>query len=216
MLFTKAKYRQALNDLAMGEYTKAEELFRRILKSAPSTQGAGHNLAVCLMAQERYDEAEEFFLREIEALGECFSRSIALGDLYFTWGKRKSAEEWYGKSLEECPGPTIRQFLKKRIVLCRSEEKFADAMEGFSLMKQGKREVEAGEFDKAIESFELAFEKDPTQYQSLNEAGVLLMNHKKEYRRAREHFKTALKLSDLSPIRKNLELAENIISLEEK
>ncbi len=199
----------------MGEYSKAEEMFKKIYKSAPSTPGVGHNIGVCLMAQERYDDAESFFLKEVENLGECFSRSIALGDLYFTWGRRESAETWYGKSLEDCPTATIKQFLRKRIVICKNEEKFSSAMEGFRLMQQGRHEVENGEIDRAIASFELSFEKDPTQYQSLNEAGVLLMNHKKEYARARDHFKAALKRSDLAPIRKNLELTEEIISREE-
>ena len=214
MLFTKMRYRLALNSMSVGDYVKAENLFKKIQKSDPAVQGVGHNIGVCLMAQERYDEAEVCFRKEVETLGECYSRSVTLGDLYYAWGKREEAALWYGKSLEESPDSAVKQFLNRRIAICANSAKFEAAMEGCRLMKQGRAEAEKGEIEIAIDCYEQSFEKDPTQYQSLNEAGVLLLNHKREYARARDYFKKALRLSDLSPIRKNLGLAENMISQE--
>jgi len=207
MLFKKFIYRQALNALALGEYDKAERLFKKIHKTGQNGQGIRHNIAVTLMAQEKFEEAESWFLMELNDYGECFSRTLALGDLYYNWGKREESQDFYSRALSDCTAETMKRYLNIRIKNCSDPEHFQNASESLRLLKEGRRLAEQGEIEKALETLERSFALDKSQYQSLNEAGVILLNHKGEHGKAHDYFKKALTLSDLSIIRRNRELA---------
>ncbi len=215
MLFKQLKQRLAMNALAQGEYRKAEERFRKLREKEGDSQGIRHNIAVCLMAQEKFDEAEPLFMEELEDYGECFSRHVTLGDLYYIWGKREECERFYRLSLEEAPSTKVTNILKKRLATCKDPEAFARVEESQKLLKEGRKKNSEEDFDAAMDCFERSFERDASQYQSLNEAGVLALNQKKDPRKALYYFEKAELLSDLSIVRKNIEIARRMIAKEE-
>ncbi len=208
MLFRKFRLRQGMNALALGDYAKAEQIFRRLLEEGRDEQGIRHNIAVCLTAQKRFSEAEPFFLEELEHYGACFSRHVALGDMYYLWGKRRQSLRFYTLSLQDSPSVQFTNLLKTRIAICRDEDDFAQTRESLELFQKGQQQKERGRYDEALESFKLSLKKDPSQYQGLNETGVILMNHKNKPDEALPYFKKALQFSNLSLIRKNAELAQ--------
>ncbi len=210
MLFKKLMYRQALNSLALGEYEKAEALFKKFYKTGKTVQGIRHNIGVCLMAREQFAEAEPWFKQEMDDFGECFSRTLALGDLYYNWGRREEALDYYTRTLKDCSNETMKRFLSVRIGICKKEEAFADAQESLKLLKEGRSLSEQGDYDRALELLDRSFALDKSQYQGLNEAGVILLNKKNDPAGALERFEKALRLSDLSIIRKNRELAQRM------
>ena len=207
MFFKKLKTRLALNALALCDYEKAEKYFRKIYESGGDVQGIKHNIAVTLMAQKKYDEAEVFFLKEIEDYGESFSRLVSLGDLYYLWGKREPCLKAYSEALKESPSVKVSNLLKGRLENCRDAGRFSRVGESLNLLIEGRSLAEKGEYEKALAAFDSSFKCDGTQYQSLNEAGVILMNQYKDFSKALEYFDKAAALSDLSIIQKNRELA---------
>lgn len=63
--------------LKIGEYVKAEELFRELLESRPDHVAVKRNIAFCLLRQESYDEAE-VLLNQILAISSDAGASTLL------------------------------------------------------------------------------------------------------------------------------------------
>jgi serine/threonine protein kinase len=100
--------------LSMGRYAQAEELLRAEIERIPrelpgkdhvSLIAAKNDLAMLLTKQERYEEAEKYFLEAVEGrrlkLGEKHPHTIEstnnLIDLYEAWNKLEEAKKWQAK-----------------------------------------------------------------------------------------------------------------------
>ena len=132
------------------------------MRKSEISGGTRHSIAVCLMAQEKFAEAEPLFLEELEDYGECFSRHVNLGDLYYIWGKREECGRYYKLALEESTSAKLSNVLKKRLAICEDPDAFAMIQESQNLLKEGRRKSREGDFDGAFDCFERSYEKDAT------------------------------------------------------
>ena len=67
------------------------------------------------------------------------------------------------------------------------------------------------EYDRAQELFIQVSELDRSNFMALNEAGTILLNHRKDYFNALRCFKKAYELLPLPVIKANISLAENFL-----
>lgn len=196
--------RLALNSLVTGEYRKAETYFLRIKKHAPYRPGILHNLGLVELALRKYPEAEALFKRDLELYGESWVRLKSLAELYYIWGRRDEAEAYYGKALAECEDGRERLLVEKRIVKCREPERFRLAAESCRLFEEGTELMRRKEFDAALEILEQAVSLDETNYQALNNIGVILLEAKQDRDGAESRFRMAAEYTSLPVITGNL------------
>jgi tetratricopeptide (TPR) repeat protein len=208
--------RAAMNNFVMGRYAKAEDLFRKIREVQPNKFALGHNLGLVCLAQEKYDEAESYFLRELELYGETYIRFKSLGDMYYIWGKREKCSEYYSKSLSLCEHEGDRRLISRRMTLCADPAAFETAMESYRELKRGNLLMAEKDLDNSYEAFQKAVELDPHNFQAWNNLGALEMNHKKDLPAAVKYFKKASALTSLQAIHNNLNRAKSMTAKEEK
>ena len=206
--------RAAMNNFVMGRYAKAEEFFMKIRDVQPEKYGLGHNLGLVALALEKYEEAERYFLREIEKYGETYIRFKSLGDMYYIWGNREKCGEYYKKSLDLCEHEGDRRLLNRRIKVCGDPAAFETAMRSYAELKEGNRKMADKDFDGAYASFQKAAELDPYNFQAMNNLGALEMNHKKDIPASAEFFKKASALTSLQAIHNNYKRAQTMITKE--
>jgi tetratricopeptide (TPR) repeat protein len=208
--------RSAMNNFVLGRYAKAEEFFRKIQAVQPNKFALGHNLGLVCLAQERYEEAEGFFLRELELYGETYIRFKSLGDMYYIWGKREKCSEYYSKSLSLCEHEGDRRLISRRMTLCADPAAFETAMESYRELKRGNTLMAEKDFDGSYDAFKKAVDLDPYNFQALNNLGALEMNHKKDIPAAVKFFEKASALTSLQAIHNNLKRAQSMTVKEEK
>jgi tetratricopeptide (TPR) repeat protein len=208
--------RAALNNLIMQKYLKAEEYFKKIQRIEPHKFGLGHNLALAALALERYDEAEKYFLNELERYGDTFVRFKSLGDLYYIWGKRDECGEYYKKALELCEHEADRRQLMHRIAQCDSDAAFANAMKSYKLLKAGNKKMNVKDFDGAYDLLKEAVTLDPCNFQAWNNLGALEMNIKKNAAESVKYFEKAAMYTSLVGIHGNLKKARDMLAKESK
>ncbi|MDR1316675.1 MAG: hypothetical protein LBK13_07360 [Spirochaetales bacterium] len=206
--------RAALNNLVLQKYLKAEEYFRKIEAVQPNRFGLGHSLALVCLAQERFEEAEKYFLNELERYGETFMRFKSLGDLYYIWNRREPCREYYEKALPLCEQEADRRQLAHRIALCGSGESFARAMKSLRLLKDGNRKMQEKDFESAYTLLKESAETDVCNFQALNNLGALEMNVKKNIAGAVKYFEKAAYYTSLVGIHGNLKKARELLAKE--
>jgi tetratricopeptide (TPR) repeat protein len=209
-------YRAALNNLVMQKYAKAEEYFRKIEAAQPDKFGLGHNLALVCLAQERYEEAEKYFLHELERYGDTFIRFKSLGDLYYVWKRREPCGEYYGKALPLCEHEADKRQIQHRIAQCGSGEAFAKAMRSYELLKDGNKKMQEKDFDGAYELLREAVKADSCNFQAWNNLGALEMNIKKNAAESVKYFEKAAYYTSLAGIHANLMKARDMLAKESK
>jgi tetratricopeptide (TPR) repeat protein len=209
-------YRAALNNLVTQNYAKAEEYFKKIQAVEPNRFGLGHNLALVCLAQERYEEAEKYFLNELERYGDTLMRFKSLGDLYYIWKKREPCKAYYEKALPLCENEADKRQIMHRIAQCGSEESFARAMKSFELLKAGNRKMSEKDFDGAYELLKESVEIDSCNFQAWNNLGALEMNIKKDAAASVKFFEKAAYYTSLVGIHENLKKARDMLAKESK
>ena len=209
-------HRSALNCLVTQKYAKAEEFFRKIQAVEPNRFGLGHNLALAYLAQEKFEEAEKYFLNEIQRYGETFVRFKSLGDMYYIWGKREKCSEYYALALPLCEHKADKSQIEHRIAQCKTEEAFAVAMKSCEYLKQGNKKIEEKEFDAAGELLKKAVELDRCNFQAWNNLGALEMNIKNNVAEAVKYFEKAVQYTSLVGIHGNLKKARDTLAKESK
>lgn len=208
--------RMALNNMTAGNSLKAEKWYRKLEAMEPDNRGVLHNLGVISIALKKFSDAERYIKREIEIYGESGINLRILGDLYYTEGSMDRAGKIYGRALallQKSGGDeSTRNFIRKRITICKDKSLYARALESSRIIEKGAEHVSRGEFRDALELYLKAAEYDKSSYMALNGAGTVLLNHVKDYNRARECFRKALELADIPVIKSNLALSEFKIS----
>ena len=101
---------RAADLIRKGELALAEAQLNSVLKREPREANALNLLGVIRAQQDRPREAEQFFLRAIEANKSLFGAYLNLAQLYLQKGERKRAEEYLVAALEIRPDdvPTLR------------------------------------------------------------------------------------------------------------
>lgn len=208
--------RSAMNNFVLGRYAKAEEFFRKIQRVQPNKFALGHNIGLVCLAQERYEEAEKAFLRELDLYGETYVRFKTLGDLYYIWGRREPCADYYAKALPLCDQDADKKLIGRRIELCGDPAAFEAAMESYRELKRGNKLMAERDYDGAYEAFVRAASLDSYNFQALNNLGALEMNHKKNNPAAVEFFEKATALTSLPAIHNNLRRAQAMAAKEGK
>lgn len=212
--YLKAFYEHmALNRMAEGNSLKALFWYKRLESLEGESRSVLHNIAVILISLKRYDEAEKYILKELELYRESSEICRVLGDLYYMWGNRKLASEFYGKALnfsEKSHSGDIK-FLKSRINICKRDDLYSKAVESFDIYEQAQHFLKDKDYEQAYNMFLKVTELDKSNFMAFNEAGAILLNYKKDYNNALKFFKKAHELVDLPVIRVNITLAENFL-----
>ncbi len=203
--------RLAFNNLVMGNYFKAEKYFRRIHRYAPSQAGFEYNIGLVNLAQSNYEKAESFFNKDITIYGESYDRTRVMGDLYYIWGKREQAGEWYRKALTDCDSTVDNNLLTMRIQKCNSKKAFENVQNSHILYNKGNEFLKGKKYKEAMEAFSAAVEQDNTNFQALNNKGSILMNNFKKYEDSLDCFKKALSMSSLPAISINIKKAREVL-----
>ncbi len=208
------RLRRALNAMSTGEHAVARKIWKKLSKGNPNAHGMRHNIALTYIGEERYAEAEPLLFGEIEDFGEYYPRLRALADMYYSWGKRSAAHEWYKKidQRDDCPD-SERKLIQKRVELSFEDSLYSDVLESLEHVREGNALLEKEQWQEARESFRKASELDPTNIQAMNNIGTIELNNNDDPKAARDWFKKALEWSDVPWLRKNLSLAEKAIEL---
>jgi tetratricopeptide (TPR) repeat protein len=205
--------RIALNRMAEGKTRKALFWYRKVEDIDSQSQSVLHNIAVLLIALKSYEEAEKYLYKEMELYGESPVIFRVLGDLYYMSGDRKLAAQYYGKALswaEENHSMEVN-FLQTRLKICKNEKLYSNAYDSLNLYEEAVDLLKEKEYDRAQELFIQVSELDRSNFMALNEAGTILLNHRKDYFNALRCFKKTYELLPLPVIKANISLAENFL-----
>ncbi|MFQ3619373.1 MAG: tetratricopeptide repeat protein [Spirochaetales bacterium] len=213
-LFLRYWERLALNHFVMGKYEKAEEYFRKIQEVQPNKMGIGHNIGLVCLAQERYEEAEKEFLKELNRYGETYIRLKTLGDLYYLWGRREECYKYYTAALPLCEQEPDRKLLEKRIAYASDAATFTKAMDSYRALKKGNAFMAEKSFESSYQEFERAVALDPYNFQAWNNMGALELNYRKNVAKAVELFQRAVEYTSLPAIHNNLKRAKAMLEKE--
>lgn len=195
--------RKGLKHLSRGNYQEAISSFQQLLELDPQEQTKRY-LGVAYMGAGQYEESETQLKGILEEYGEHYPRLRSLGDLYYVWGKRKSAGKYYRKALEDAEGK-VEKLLEKRISNTESEEAFQAVREAEQAYRDGTAAFREGNLQEAIERFEEATRLDPTYVLAWNNLGAILLNYFKKYDEAEEAFRTAMEYEPLQIVQGNLQ-----------
>jgi tetratricopeptide (TPR) repeat protein len=185
--------RKAYRAMQQDIWDQAEKYLRLLLDMNESNMGFRYNLGVCLLAQKKFEEAEQLFLGNVERYGESLRTCRVLGDLYYEWNDREQALEWYQKAIEDNPDRREKKLLRSRISICESPEKFDRVSQAFSLAEEA-RKLKSTQPEKSLELYKRAAKADPTHVEALNAVGGLLLEHYKEPESALKYLRQVDKL----------------------
>lgn len=221
-LYASLCERFGLNAYVAGNYKKAEQWFRKLEQSEPTSIRVLRNLGVILLAEGRAEEAERYFLREEKLYGASFYRHSALADLAYATGKRKEAARRYRLALKEpecAEGGSahhMRGLMEKRLAICEDEKRYADTRRAMELFRQAEGLREEGAHQKAIDTFLESFALDETNWPALNNAASIYMNVLKLPAEAEPLFSQAFELSHSIQVARNVELCRQAIGRAQK
>lgn len=195
--------RFAFNAVSSEKYEKAEKYFLKIRKMTNAQMGTNHNLGIVYMAMGQFEKAEECFLYELETFGDSFPRFKVLGDLFYAAGNRQKALLYYKYARDVAIFSELDVLLELRLSICSSEECFSEAQQAVDLRKSAIKLELQGDTENAINKYLAAAEKDPSDFQSLNNAGSCFMKTG-ETDNAFIYFKKAYAICPLPGIKENL------------
>jgi len=197
--------RLGLRHLLKHDYLKAESYFRKIYDKKPERRENWYYLAMALMGQKRYEEAEKLFLAELREAGEGYFRFRTLGDMYYLWGKGEQAAAYYKKALELCDTPQEQKLFRERIKLCSSEKSFENVKMSHQAFEEGNSLISQGKEEKALEVFQRAVELDHTNFNAWNNIGTLYHINFSDSQKALEAFSQAAEYTSLPSITANMQ-----------
>src|SRR5215207_2721119 len=94
---------RAADLISKGELSRAEAQLNLVFEREPREANALNLLGVIRAQQDRPSEAEELFLRAIEANKSLFGAYLNLSQLYLQTGERRRAEQYLVAALEIRP-----------------------------------------------------------------------------------------------------------------
>lgn len=200
--------RRALNCFVSGEYEEAGAHFRAIERISPEHPGLNHNLGLVAMALGDLEEAERRFTADLERLGDHYPRLRVLADLYYLWGKRDLALDFYRRASGDDPPAGSRRIIAERIAICEDADRFARAQEAAARYRAGNELEAVGRVDEALDAYRAAINLDPTHLAAVNNAGAILMNDRHDYAGAALLFEQGLGMEQLEWLAANLQKAE--------
>lgn len=202
-LLTKYYTHMGLNALVESKFEKAYKYFKKILKLNPDKKGVNLNIATALLGLRKYEEAERHYLEELAKFGGNYYIFKSLAELYYIWGKREKATQFFEKALTKCAFENEEKFIKKRIKLLKDEDKYNKMLKGYDLFIKGNELMDKKEYDDALKLFLESIKYDAINPFAYNNIATIYMNHKKDYKNALIYFEKALKIFEQPVIKKN-------------
>jgi len=198
--------RLAKRHLTAGTLGKAAHYLERIKRKAPGRPGIRRDLGVVWAGRGRFEEAESLLTEELSRFGPSTQTLRALGDLYYAWGRREKALQFYASVRDQASGENL-EVLNYRIRQCESRESFSDVLASQRFFRAGNEAMLRRDFDVARYHFEKATTRDFSNFQAFNNLGALYLNHTGEPDKALSCFTQALRYGGHGYIRQNLERA---------
>lgn len=208
--------RKGFNALSSGDYTAAVEAFSELLEREPSRTGTRHNLGLAYLGSEEFEKAEACFLKDLELLGDYFPRFKVLGDLYYIWGRRKEANRWYRRALQEKESKQSQKLITERIRQTESADAYEKVRQADEAYRQGVAALRAESYQEALDQFRRAAELNRTHVLAWNNAGSVLMNNFDSPEEARHYFQAGLEMEPLPILQMNLQKAAEAVSIHER
>lgn len=220
--------RGGLNALADGAYEEAAETFRRLLEINGQDATARHNLGLAALGRDDFAEAERCFLENLERLGDHYPRLRALADLYYVWGKREKAGEFYRRALKELQGGTpgrgegaspyagAKPLLEQRIAATETDAAFEAVREADRAYRAGVAAQDEDDPGAAVSEFRRAVEADPSHVLAWNNLGTILMNQREDFAGAEAAFSTGLSYEPVPILQANLQKLAEAKTLHER
>lgn len=204
--------RQALKAMMEDRWESAEQYLRK-LEDRPGnkgTMGFNYNLGICLLAQKKFEEAQELFLENVSSFGESLRTCRVLGDLYYEWGRREKALDWYQKALEDEPGERERRFLQIRIDLSSDPGMFERAYGAQALLEEA-RSLRKSDPKEALKLYREVAERDRSNVEALSAAGSLLLEQGENADDALSYLRAADGLIASDQVTRMIEKAEKMV-----
>lgn len=209
------RQKRATNYLFGGEFEKARRLFLKLHAAEPGVPGMRHNLALTYIGEQRFAEGERLLLEELSDFGEHYPRLKALADLYYMWGRREAASEFYAQALDtDCPEEE-KPLIRRRIEITGDAARFERARESLKRLADGNELLGEDRWEEALQAYQTAVELDETNLQALNNTGTIQLNHARDPALALETFKRACAWSPLPWLRSNLMQAQRALAQRE-
>ena len=202
--------RMAMNGFITSDMEQAERHFEKALALHPYDDGISYNLAVVKIGRGDYEAAEGILLDGLARLRDPYQMQRTLADLYYLWGKRDQALEYYTACRKQRRGEG--ELLRLRAEICRDEQAFSQAVEAASLYQRAVSIMQSDPH-QAREMLLQVVRLDPSHYLALNNIGTIHMNVLNDYEGARSYFLQSVALSEQPMVRKNLKLLEKAIHI---
>jgi len=209
-LLNRLYERLGFNALVSERYETARKYFLKIQRRTNGAMGTRHNLGMVDLARENFHRAFDYFLAEMKNFGENYARAKVLADVCYALGEAEKGLTYYRLAKGLAAGEKDLPQVLARIQICQDEERFKAARQSHPLCKKGIAAEKNREVSEALELYDKAIAKDPTNIQALNNAGACCQRLKKP-KKAVEHFKKAYELSGLPAIGQNLKKMENTL-----
>ncbi len=204
--------RRALNFFVTGDFKRSYESFRKFCDLNPGDTGMVYNMGLTCIALRRYDEAEKYLTGAVSEGHPGLLRTM--GDLYYLWGKREKAMEWYGRALSDGPEGE-KTLMERRIAVCGDPDKYQTVGSSYRMAEQGSALMYEKKYEQALSLFKDAAEKDDTNFIALNNIGTILMNVMGRHKEALKYFQAAGVFTDNPVIKKNIRRAEEYLEKED-
>ena len=100
---TRKKYEEALKLMKVGDYAKAEALFKQVSVLDANLAGPDVNLGIIQLKSQRYSEAEQHFINALGKNSQIAEVHNYLGIIYRQQGRFSDSEAAYKKAIQLNP-----------------------------------------------------------------------------------------------------------------
>lgn len=212
-LIVKYWRNRGLNNYVKGDFVGARKYFLKIDTRHHPEPGNVFNLGLVELGLGNFSLAEAYLVKAaVEDKSAPVTRTLA--DLYYIWGKQDQALAGYTKARAMASNPEDKALMQERIAICRSRQAYRQVRRSFALLEEGTAAMRREEVDLAQKAFLEAVDCDPTNYVALNNLGSLMLNERKEGRKALKWFQAAARLWDSPVVKNNLEQARRALKKE--
>ena len=113
------------------QHGKAIEVYREILREAPSYQDALQGMGTALLRTERYEEAQQVLLEAMQRSPQDVDIKLKLGTAYKEVGRLQQAIDIFEEVRRECPNELAAHVLLAQTELMRGE--YDNAMRAYTV-----------------------------------------------------------------------------------
>jgi tetratricopeptide (TPR) repeat protein len=167
-----------------GDFAESRRLFEALARD-PATEPMGRfGLGRLAAAEDRHDEAIEYFQRAVELFPEWGAAHYALALSYRALGRRDAAREALQRHARYGPQwPALEDPILATVAAVRDDAR--------AILSKGVRLAESGDLPAAIEAHENALARDPSL--TLAHANLIsLYGRTGDWARAEQHYKAAI------------------------